>query len=122
MSHGLESGTLEYLDKKKGGGENENISKKIEEVGSYLESLEKINIYYPFNHGTILSLYGLKNTKEGMALIDRKKPVLNQIMVAIDREKQMKYWDPTESNEEIVSVLEELIGNHQERGEESTRH
>jgi hypothetical protein len=109
----IESGISD--DKRKiSSPENGPVAKKIKEIGENLDFLEETNIYYPFNYGTILSLYGLRGTPEGMNLINEKQGILRQIIAAINKEKEYKSWFPSENNDEIVSVLEELAGRSPE--------
>jgi hypothetical protein len=102
--------------------ENERTVEKIKAIGENLDFLENSGIYYPFNYGTILSLYGLRGTSEGTKLISEKQDILKQIIAAIDQEKEARSWHPSENNDEIVSVLEELTGNSPETEDEPARH
>ena len=79
------------------------------EIRKYLDGLERNKIYYPFEYGKILSLYGLRETEGGKELLNKKHEVLKQIIDAIESEKEKKSWIPSESNIEIEAVLEELI-------------
>jgi hypothetical protein len=102
--------------------ENEHRAEKVKAIGENLDFLKKTGIYYPFNHGTILSLYGWRGTPEGANLINEKQGILREIIAAIDQEKEIKSWIPSESNDEIVSVLEELTGKSSETEKEPVRH
>jgi len=124
MSHTLESGALETpnKNKKEVEGKDEYMAENIEEIAGNLKSLEETGIYYPFNYETILSLYKFRDTPEGKELINEKQGVLKQIVEAIEREKELKYWFPSESNDEIISVLGKLIGKSSEAEKEPTKH
>lgn len=102
--------------------ENKHTAEKIKAIGENLDFLKKTGIYYPFDYGTILSLFGLRRTPEGVRLISEKQEVLEKIITAIDQEKELKYWVSSENNNEIISVLEELTGKSSEMDEAPIRH
>ena len=81
----------------------------VVEISRYLNELENRKIYYPLEYGKILSLYGLRKTKEGKKLINERRKVLNQIIAAIELEKEGGIWESSEANREILETLRDLI-------------
>jgi hypothetical protein len=61
-----------------------------------------------------LNLYALRGTEAGKELINEKREVLKQIIIAIDQEKEGGLWEGSESNREIEAVLRKLVGENDE--------